>query len=1251
MADISILQLPPTSYVQADDVTVVVQQGITKKVAASVFQGGVTGPTGPAGPQGPAGVAGAQGPQGPQGPIGPIGPTGSQGVPGQTGAPGPTGPIGPQGSVGQTGAAGPTGPTGPAGATGATGNTGPQGPQGPTGPAGATGAGVAVGGTTGQVLAKASNANYDTSWINVVGGLNYQGNWNASANTPTLTSSVGTNGYYYTVSVAGSTNLNGITDWLVGDWAIFNGSVWQKIDQTNSVTSVNGQTGAVVLGYADVGAPSTTGTNATGNWNINVTGNAATVTNGVYTTGSYSDPSWITSLATTKLSGSVSNAQLANSSITIGSTSVALGGTSTSLAGMSQIVFDGAVSGTSTLKASPAAGSAISILPNVAGVLVNTGGTGVVTNTMLANSAITINGNSVSLGGTTTVTAANPFALTIGSGLSGTSYDGSAAVTIANSAPMVYPGAGIPKSTGSAWGTSYSTTGTGNVVLDTSPTITTPTQASYENWTLTTAPTYAEGRVWYDTNAHALAYYNDSSTATVHIGQDLQFKVINNTGSSIANGSPVYITSTSSGQTYPNIALAKADVAGTANVAGLTNGAIANGAIGYVTAQGVIDNVNTGTFTVGQVLYLSPYSAGQLMNTVPPTGITVQVGIVSYVNSSTGKIYVKQTTPLAVSASILTGQVALANGGTNANLTASAGSVPYSTSTAIVLSAVGTSGQVLTSGGTGAPTWSTPTTGTVTSVATTGTVNGITLTGGPITSSGTITLGGTLDLSSPPAIGSTAANTGAFTTLSASSTVSGTGFSTYLASPPAIGGTTPAAGTFTTLTGNSTSQFGRASANYQQAVGAATGLTPVHSVLGSDANISLAIQSKGTGAIDLAAGSSGVNISNGGTVTAVTRTASGSAYTTPPTITISPPTTSGGVQATATCTLGAIVAVVSAGGSGYLVGDVLTISGGTFTVAATVTVATLSGSAVATVTISNGGSYTLFPTNPVSTTGGTGTGATFTLSNGINTTFTITNAGSGYVEQPTVTFSSGSAAAYATVGSVPKITSLGGDLSFYTPGGEGFRVADIGGTTVNYVSVRGDTSTGNTPTLAAAGASGTLNLRLTSKSSGSVMFYTNSSTNAQLTVSHTASAVNYVQVTGGATGSPPTISAQGSDGTSYLDLTGKGGLGVRVQSQFFAGRSSVNYWLMSGAATGVSPILAVNGTDTNIDLTLTPKNTGVTRAGGSALSAENGLILNKTTVATNATVATGYNALSIGPVTLSSGVTITVNSGQRYIVI
>ena len=92
----------------------------------------------------------------------------------------------------------------------------------------------------------------------VTGTLTYKGTWDASTNTPTLISSVGTQNNYYVVSVSGSTNLNGITDWQIGDWAIFNGTVWQKIDQTNAVISVNGQTGTVVLSAANVGAAANT---------------------------------------------------------------------------------------------------------------------------------------------------------------------------------------------------------------------------------------------------------------------------------------------------------------------------------------------------------------------------------------------------------------------------------------------------------------------------------------------------------------------------------------------------------------------------------------------------------------------------------------------------------------------------------------------------------------------------------------------------------------------------------------------------------------------------------------------------------------------------------------------------------------------------------------------------------------------------------------------------------------------------------
>jgi hypothetical protein len=100
------------------------------------------------------------------------------------------------------------------------------------------------------------------------GGLSYQGSWNASTNTPTLVSSTGVNGYYYVVSVAGSTDLDGVTDWQISDWAIFNGSTWQKIDQTNLVSSVNGQVGAVSIAYADLAGAIPT-------WNQNTTGTAA----------------------------------------------------------------------------------------------------------------------------------------------------------------------------------------------------------------------------------------------------------------------------------------------------------------------------------------------------------------------------------------------------------------------------------------------------------------------------------------------------------------------------------------------------------------------------------------------------------------------------------------------------------------------------------------------------------------------------------------------------------------------------------------------------------------------------------------------------------------------------------------------------------------------------------------------------------------------------------------------------------------
>lgn len=82
----------------------------------------------------------------------------------------------------------------------------------------------------------------------------------------------------------------------------------------------------------------------------------------------------------------------------------------------------------------------------------------------------------------------------------------------------------------------------------------------------------------------------------------------------------------------------------------------------------------------------------------------------------------------------------------------------------------GSNGQVLTTNGSGTTTWTTNGAGTVTSVGGTGTVSGLSLSG-TVTSSGSLTLGGTLDLSAPPAIGGGTPAAGTFSTLTANTSL------------------------------------------------------------------------------------------------------------------------------------------------------------------------------------------------------------------------------------------------------------------------------------------------------------------------------------------------------------------------------------------------------------------------------------------------------------------------------------------------
>jgi hypothetical protein len=392
--------------------------------------------------------------------------------------------------------------------------------------------------------------------------------------------------------------------------------------------------------------------------------------------------------------------------------------------------------------------------------------------------------------------------------------------------------------------------------------------------------------------------------------------------------------------------------------------------------------------------------------------------------------------------------------------------------------------------------------------------------------------------------------------------------------------------------------------NYLQSAGAVVGSSPILSSQGSDTNISQVFQSKGTGAIDLAAGSSGVNISNGGTVTAITRTASGSAYTSVPSVAITAPTTAGGVQATASVgSMFTNTATVQSGGTGYTNGDVLTIVGGTaITSAATYTVTGVSGGAVTSVTPLNFNQYSVLPTNPVSTTGGTGSGATLNLTYGIGTVaFTITNAGSGYVEQPTVTFSGGGgsgAAAYATVGSSTTLKTLAFIQNFDTSGGTQFQIQTTSGNNA-YPVVTGGV---NGAALFVAGSATNAGLLLATKGTSAHDFYTNGFSQLQARIAHTASAVNYVQVMGAATGSSVVVSSQGSDtnigmiynfkGTASHSFNGNNGTHFQVTSV----ASGANFLRATGAAASSAPVLSAQGSDTNIDLNLNPKGTGQVKA-------------------------------------------------------
>lgn len=199
----------------------------------------------------------------------------------------------------------------------------------------------------------------------------------------------------------------------------------------------------------------------------------------------------------------------------------------------------------------------------------------------------------------------------------------------------------------------------------------TSSELSQLDYTPQAAPAYKRGRTWYDSSDEALSYYDDITGTSLQIGQENVIRCRNNTGSTITNMQAVYISG-ATGQN-PTIALAKADAESTSVMIGLATHDIANNTIGKVTVLGMVKDVNTSSWSDGDILFLSPTTAGLLTNTPPSTpNFSVPVGFVAHSHVTQGKILVRTEMPLATNTALGTSnRVAPSQGAVYANITKS----------------------------------------------------------------------------------------------------------------------------------------------------------------------------------------------------------------------------------------------------------------------------------------------------------------------------------------------------------------------------------------------------------------------------------------------------------------------------------------------------------------------------------------------------------------------------------------------------
>jgi len=150
-------------------------------------------------------------------------------------------------------------------------------------------------------------------------------------------------------------------------------------------------------------------------------------------------------------------------------------------------------------------------------------------------------------------------------------------------------------------------------------------------------PSWQEGRTFWDNENHTFGVYNDESDITLQVGQETHMRVRNESGATILNGSPVYISGANQG--LPTVELAKADNINTLNTVTIATHDISNNSNGYTTIIGSVNNLDTSGFTESDELYVSDSTAGVMTNVRPKSpSIAHRVGVAIIIDSVNGRL-------------------------------------------------------------------------------------------------------------------------------------------------------------------------------------------------------------------------------------------------------------------------------------------------------------------------------------------------------------------------------------------------------------------------------------------------------------------------------------------------------------------------------------------------------------------------------------------------------------------------------------